>query len=72
MSVLLHFLLFLKKASNKLYETLYAKEGEKHLYRLARQRAWAGKDVQQGDGNVLMSETESVEKMEGVLWGAHE
>lgn len=39
MSVLLHFLLFLKKASNKLYETLYAKEGEKHLYRLARQRA---------------------------------
>ncbi|KAI5090479.1 hypothetical protein C0J45_19340 [Silurus meridionalis] len=54
------------KAKEKAYEELYVKldtkEGEKYLYRLARQRDRAGKDVLQvraikdGDGNVLISE----------------
>ncbi|KAI5627545.1 hypothetical protein C0J50_12902, partial [Silurus asotus] len=48
-----------KKAYEELYERLDTKEGEKDLYRLARQRERAGKDVLQvravkdGEGNVL-------------------
>ncbi|XP_051784320.1 uncharacterized protein LOC127527954 [Erpetoichthys calabaricus] len=51
-----------EKAYDELYERLDTKEGEKDLYRLARQRDRAGKDVQQvrvikdKDGNVLTSE----------------
>ncbi|XP_051783710.1 uncharacterized protein LOC127527824 [Erpetoichthys calabaricus] len=51
-----------EKAYDELYERLDTKEGEKDLYRLARQRDQAGKDVQQvrvikdKDGNVLKSE----------------
>ncbi|KAI5094885.1 beta-ureidopropionase [Silurus meridionalis] len=51
-----------EKAYEELYERLNTKEGEKDLYRLARQRDRAGKDVLQvkaikdGDGNVLTSE----------------
>ena len=50
------------RAYGELYERLDTKEGEKDLYRLARQRDRAGKDVQQvrmikdKDGNVLTSE----------------
>ena len=54
------------KAKEKAYEELYeksnSKEGEKDLYRLAKQRDKASKDVQQvglikdSDGNVLTSE----------------
>ena len=50
-----------EKAYEKLYETLESKEGEKDLYRLARQRNRASKDVQQVrtvkgvDGQVLTS-----------------
>ena len=49
------------KAFDELYEKLDTKEGEKDLYRLARQRDRAGKDVQQvrvlkdSHGNVLTS-----------------
>ncbi|KAF7693224.1 hypothetical protein HF521_008540 [Silurus meridionalis] len=56
-----------EKAYEELYERLDTKEGEKDLYRLARQRDRAGKDVLQvravkdGEGNVLTSE-ESVLK----------
>ena len=51
-----------KKAYDELYEKLDTKEGEKDLYRLARQRDRAGKDVLQvrvikdANGNVLTSE----------------
>ncbi|KAI5611767.1 hypothetical protein C0J50_1408 [Silurus asotus] len=51
-----------EKAYEELYEKLDTKEGEKDLYRLARQRDRAGKDVLQvravkdGEGNVLTSE----------------
>ena len=50
------------KAYDELYEELDTKEGEKTLYRLARQRHQAGKDVQQvrmmkdKDGNVMTDE----------------
>ena len=50
------------KAYDELYEGLDTKEGEKILYRLARQRHQAGKDVQQvrmmkdKDGNVMTDE----------------
>ena len=54
------------KAKEKVYEEMYekldTKEGEKELYRLARQRDRAGKDVLQvraikdADGNVLTTE----------------
>ena len=50
------------KAYDELYEELDTKEGEKSLYRLARQRDQAGKDVQQvrmmkdKDGNVMTDE----------------
>ena len=50
------------KAYDELYEGLDTKEGEKTLYRLARQRHQAGKDVQQvrmmkdEDGNVMTDE----------------
>ena len=50
------------KAYDELYEELDTKEGEKTLYRLARQRQQAGKDVQQvrmmkdRDGNVMTDE----------------
>ena len=53
------------KAYDELYEELDTNEGEKTLYRLARQRHQAGKDVQQvrmmkdKDGNV-MTDGESV------------
>ena len=53
------------KAYDELYEGLDTKEGENTLYRLARQRHQAGKDVQQirmmkdNDGNV-MTDQESV------------
>ena len=56
------------KAYDELYEELDTKEGEKTLYRLARQRHQAGKDVQQvrmmkdKDGNVMTDE-ESVLRM---------
>ena len=56
------------KAYDELYEGLDTKEGEKTLYRLARQRHQAGKDVQQvrmmkdKDGNVVTDE-ESVLRM---------
>ncbi|XP_051780043.1 uncharacterized protein LOC127526921 [Erpetoichthys calabaricus] len=49
------------KVYDELYERLDTKQGEKDLYRLARQRDQAGKDVQQvrvindKDGNVLTS-----------------
>ena len=51
-----------EKAYDELYEKLDTKEGEKDLYRLARQRDRAEKDVLQvqvikdADGNVLTSE----------------
>ena len=51
-----------EKAYGELYEKLDTKEGEKDLYRLARQRDRAGKDVLQvrvikdANGNVLTSE----------------
>ncbi|KAI5100986.1 hypothetical protein C0J45_9972 [Silurus meridionalis] len=51
-----------EKAYEELYKRLDTKEGEKDLYRLARQRDRAGKDVLQvravkdGEGNVLTSE----------------
>ncbi|KAI5106486.1 hypothetical protein C0J45_4183, partial [Silurus meridionalis] len=51
-----------EKAYEELYKRLDTKEGEKELYRLARQRDRAGKDVLQvravkdGEGNVLTSE----------------
>ncbi|XP_019744436.1 uncharacterized protein LOC109527143 [Hippocampus comes] len=51
-----------QKAYEELYERLDTKEGEKELYRLARQRNQAGKDVQQvrlikdREGNVIASE----------------
>ncbi|KAF7705380.1 hypothetical protein C0J45_6915 [Silurus meridionalis] len=51
-----------EKAYEELYKRLDTKEGEKDLYRLARQRNQAEKDVLQvraikdGDGNVLTSE----------------
>ncbi len=51
-----------EKAYDKLYEKLNTEEGEKDLYRLARQRDRAGKDVLQVRvikdpvGNVLTSE----------------
>ncbi|KAI5627956.1 hypothetical protein C0J50_3222 [Silurus asotus] len=51
-----------EKAYEELYERLDTKEGEKDMYRLARQRDRAGKDVLQvravkdGQGNVLTSE----------------
>ncbi|KAI5108016.1 hypothetical protein C0J45_1610, partial [Silurus meridionalis] len=51
-----------EKAYEELYERLDTKEGEKDLYRLARQRDRAGKDVLQvravkdRNGNVLTSE----------------
>ncbi|KAI5615215.1 hypothetical protein C0J50_10889, partial [Silurus asotus] len=51
-----------EKAYEELYERLDTKKGEKDLYRLARQRDRAGKDVLQvravkdGEGNVLTSE----------------
>ncbi|KAK3543307.1 hypothetical protein QTP70_014026 [Hemibagrus guttatus] len=61
----------LSKAKQKAYDELYTRldtrEGEKDLYRLARQRDWDGKDVQQvrvikdRDGRVLTSE-ESVQR----------
>ena len=50
------------KAYDELYEGLDTKEGEKTLYRLARQRHQAGEDVQQirmmkdKDGNVMTDE----------------
>ena len=50
------------KAYDELYEGLDTREGEKTLYRLARQRHQAGKDVQQvrmmkdKDGNVMTDE----------------
>ena len=53
------------KAYDELYEGFDTKEGEKTLYRLARQRNQAGKDVQQvrmmedNDGN-MMTDEESV------------
>ncbi|KAK3546717.1 hypothetical protein QTP70_033372, partial [Hemibagrus guttatus] len=56
-----------QKAYDELYTRLDTREGEKDLYRLARQRDRDGKDVQQvrvikdRDGNVLTSE-ESVQR----------
>ncbi|KAK3552112.1 hypothetical protein QTP86_000748 [Hemibagrus guttatus] len=56
-----------QKAYDELYTRLDTREGEKHLYRLARQRDRDGKDVQQvrvikdRDGRVLTSE-ESVQR----------
>ncbi|KAK3510676.1 hypothetical protein QTP70_013013 [Hemibagrus guttatus] len=56
-----------QKAYDELYTRLDTREGEKDLYRLARQRDRDGKDVQQvrvikdGDGRVLTSE-ESVQR----------
>ncbi|KAK3548078.1 hypothetical protein QTP70_004506 [Hemibagrus guttatus] len=56
-----------QKAYDELYTRLYTREGEKDLYRLARQRDREGKDVQQvrvikdRDGRVLTSE-ESVQR----------
>ncbi|KAK3541095.1 hypothetical protein QTP86_013354 [Hemibagrus guttatus] len=56
-----------QKASDELYTKLDTREGEKDLYRLARQRDRDGKDVQQvrvikdRDGRVLTSE-ESVQR----------
>ena len=53
---------------NELYEELDIKEGEKTLYRLARQRHQAGKDVQQvrmlndKDGNVMTDEESVLEQ----------
>ncbi|KAK4303487.1 hypothetical protein Pmani_024496 [Petrolisthes manimaculis] len=50
------------RAYEKLYEKLDSREGEKDLYRLARQRDRAGRDVQHVkmikdvDGNILTSE----------------
>ncbi|KAK3545165.1 hypothetical protein QTP70_001783 [Hemibagrus guttatus] len=61
-----------QKAYDEFYTRLDTREGEKDLYRLARQRDRDGKDVQQvrvikdRDGRVLTSE-ECTEKMEGIL-----
>ncbi|KAI5094267.1 hypothetical protein C0J45_15991 [Silurus meridionalis] len=58
-----------EKAHEELYERLDTKEGEKDLYRLARQRDRAGKDVLQvraikdGDGNVLTGEESVFEQL---------
>ena len=64
------------KAYDELYEELDTKEGEKTLYRLARQRHQAGKDVQQvrmmkdTDGNVMTDEESvRIENMEGIYMG---
>ncbi|KAK4290566.1 hypothetical protein Pmani_036545 [Petrolisthes manimaculis] len=52
------------RAYEKLYENLDSREGEKDLYRLARQRDRAGRDVQHVkiikdvDGNILTSTSE--------------
>lgn len=52
----------MEDAYEELYEKLDSREGEKDLYRLARQRDRAGRDVQHvkmiknADGNVLTSE----------------
>ena len=57
---------------NRLYEKLDTKEGEKDLYRLARQRDRAGKDVLQvrvikdADGNVLTSEESVLRRWMGL------
>ena len=57
-----HFKKFLLNGYDELYEGLDSKEGEKTLYRLARQRHQAGKDVQQvrmmkdKDGKVMTDE----------------
>ncbi|KAK3535502.1 hypothetical protein QTP70_016926 [Hemibagrus guttatus] len=62
-----------QKAYDELYTRLDTREGEKDLYRLARQRDRDGKDVQQvrvikdRDGRVLTSEEKCTEEMEGVL-----
>ena len=62
-----------KRAFDNLYAKLEKKEGEKELYRLARQRDRAGKDVQyvrvmkDENDNVLVNSEVSVREMEGVL-----
>ena len=52
------------RAYDDLYERLETKEGEKELYRLARQRDRAGKDVQHmrvmKDENDVMVNSEAV------------
>ncbi len=54
--------IFKNNAYDELYEELDSKEGERTLYRLARQRHQAGKDVQQvrmmkdKDGKVMTDE----------------
>ena len=61
------------RAYDNLYFRLETKEGEKKLYRLARQRDRAGKDVQyvrvlkNENGNVMGKFGGCVKEMEGVL-----
>ena len=60
-------------AYGDLYARLETKEGEKELYRLARQRDRAGKDVQHvrvikdKSGNVIINSEAVLKEMEGVL-----
>ena len=62
-----------KKTYDELYEKLDTKEGEKDLYRLARQRDRAGKDVLQvrvikgRKWECADERGECVEKVDGVL-----
>ena len=60
-------------AYDNLYARLETKEGEKELYRLARQRDRAGKDVQHvrvikdENSNVMVNSEAVLKEMEGVL-----
>ena len=61
------------RAYDNLYARLETKEGEKELYRLARQRDRAGKDVQHvrvikdKNGNVMVNSEAVLNRWEGVL-----
>lgn len=60
-----------EKAYEKLYEKLDSREGE-IVYRLARQRDRAGRDVQHvrmitDAGDNVLTDEESIEEVEGVL-----
>ena len=61
------------RAYDNLYARLKTKEGEKELYRLARQRDRAGKDVQHvrtikdENGNVMVNSEAVLKRWKGVL-----
>ena len=62
-----------RRAYDNLYARLEAKEGEKELYRLVRQRDRAGKDTQHvmilkdENGNLMVNSEAVLKKMKGVL-----